>query len=205
MNIGWLVLSRIRTAVRRLCGHVSGFPNGVADQLKARVNAPICPPPARKSELDFWMLNIGVIGRKFSLTSSRTQLPVTSLPNSRLAGTFQNLWAGREQNRSLLREPEAVDFAAPVGPSFYFIRPAAVSARVMIAPTSIPRRDLGGGSGRSLRPAISGQSTPVMSGAGAGGGVIIGAVLAGAFAVEACGAASLGECIRSVRPKKLAM
>ena len=60
MNIGWLVLSRIRTAVRRLCGHVSGFPNGVADQLKARVSAPISPPPARKSALlDFWTFNIG--------------------------------------------------------------------------------------------------------------------------------------------------
>ena len=59
MNIGWLVLSRIRTAVRRLCGHVSGLPNGEADQLKARVNAPISPPPARKSaELVFWILNI---------------------------------------------------------------------------------------------------------------------------------------------------
>src|ERR1700689_306589 len=50
MNIGWLVLSRMRPAVRRLCGQVSGFPSGLDDQSCARVNAPISPPPARKSE-----------------------------------------------------------------------------------------------------------------------------------------------------------
>src|SRR6266851_6802622 len=49
MNIGWLVLSKIRTAVRRLCGQVSGFPSGLLDQSSARINAPISPPPARKS------------------------------------------------------------------------------------------------------------------------------------------------------------
>jgi len=32
MNIGWLVLSKIRTAVRRLCGQVSGFPSRLPDQ-----------------------------------------------------------------------------------------------------------------------------------------------------------------------------
>src|ERR1044072_3353800 len=50
MNIGWLVLSKMRAAVRRLCGQVSGVPIGVADQSCARVNAPISPPPARKSQ-----------------------------------------------------------------------------------------------------------------------------------------------------------
>src|SRR5882672_7456987 len=49
MNIGWLVFSRMRNAVRKLCGHVSGVPSGLADQAYARVNAPISPPPARKS------------------------------------------------------------------------------------------------------------------------------------------------------------
>jgi hypothetical protein len=49
MNIGWLVLSSIRNAVRKLCGQVSGDPSGVAAQGYARVNAPISPPPARKS------------------------------------------------------------------------------------------------------------------------------------------------------------
>src|SRR3954453_16627371 len=49
MNIGWLVLSRMRTAVRRLCGQPSGDPIGVFDQSCARVSAPISPPPARKS------------------------------------------------------------------------------------------------------------------------------------------------------------
>ena len=59
MNIGWLVLSRMRTAVRRLCGQVSGGPSGVADQSKARVNAPISPPPARKSaEVGLLIFNI---------------------------------------------------------------------------------------------------------------------------------------------------
>ena len=32
MNIGWLVLSTIRTAVRKLCGQVPGSPSGLADQ-----------------------------------------------------------------------------------------------------------------------------------------------------------------------------
>src|ERR1700682_5220200 len=49
MNIGWLVLSRMRSAVRKLCGQVSCLPSGLADQSQARVNAPISPPPARKS------------------------------------------------------------------------------------------------------------------------------------------------------------
>jgi len=49
MNIGWLVFSRMRNAVRKLCGQVSGVPSGLADQSYARVNAPISPPPARKS------------------------------------------------------------------------------------------------------------------------------------------------------------
>src|SRR5665213_971812 len=59
MNIGWLVLSRMRSAVRRLCGQVSGGPSGVADQSWARVKAPISPPPARKSaEIGLSTLNI---------------------------------------------------------------------------------------------------------------------------------------------------
>src|ERR1700709_2726878 len=60
MNIGWLVLSRIRSAVRRLCGQLSGAPSGLADQSWARVNAPISPPPARKSaETGLLTFNIG--------------------------------------------------------------------------------------------------------------------------------------------------
>src|ERR1700730_14841271 len=60
MNIGWLVLSRIRTAVRKLCGQVSGRPGGVDDQSYARVNAPISPPPARKSaEVGALIFNMG--------------------------------------------------------------------------------------------------------------------------------------------------
>src|ERR1700728_2545564 len=59
MNIGWLVFSRIRKAVRRLCGQVSGLPSGLADQLYARVSAPISPPPARKSaEVGLLIFNI---------------------------------------------------------------------------------------------------------------------------------------------------
>src|SRR3954447_10944583 len=59
MNIGWLVLSRMRSAVRRLCGQPSGGPIGVADQSWVRVNAPISPPPARKSaRFTLWKSNI---------------------------------------------------------------------------------------------------------------------------------------------------
>jgi hypothetical protein len=38
-----------RTVTRRLCGHLSGGPSEVLDQSNARVDAPISPPPARKS------------------------------------------------------------------------------------------------------------------------------------------------------------
>src|SRR5436305_9365335 len=59
MNIGWLVLSRMRTAVRRLCGQSSGGPIGVDDQSNVRVNWPISPPPARKSaRFDLWKSSI---------------------------------------------------------------------------------------------------------------------------------------------------
>src|SRR3954447_27071349 len=49
MNIGWRDVRTSRTVSLRLCGHVSGAPSGVFDQLKARVNAPISPPAAKKS------------------------------------------------------------------------------------------------------------------------------------------------------------
>jgi hypothetical protein len=59
MNIGWLVFNRIRTAVRKLCGQVSGCPSGLADQSYARVSAPISPPPVRKStEVGLLIFNI---------------------------------------------------------------------------------------------------------------------------------------------------
>jgi hypothetical protein len=41
--------SMMLTAVRRLCGHVSTDPRGVADQSKARIDAPIVPPPDKQS------------------------------------------------------------------------------------------------------------------------------------------------------------
>ena len=67
MNIGWLVFSRIRSAVRKLCGQFSGFPSGLADQSYARVNAPISPPPERKSdEMGLLIFNIQA-GAEFCL------------------------------------------------------------------------------------------------------------------------------------------
>src|SRR6202451_1859644 len=39
----------MRTTVRRLCGQHPGGPNGVADQLCARMSAPISPPSRRNS------------------------------------------------------------------------------------------------------------------------------------------------------------
>src|SRR6266404_4030218 len=70
INIGWLVLSRIRTAVRRLCGQPSGGPSGFAAQSKLRVNAPISPPPARKSAVaDLLIFNIGINGGPAQIVS----------------------------------------------------------------------------------------------------------------------------------------
>jgi hypothetical protein len=74
MNIGWLVFSKMRNVVRKLCGQVSGLPNELADQSYARVNAPISPPPARKSaeeEVGLLIFNIR-IGGQLSPNGSRT-------------------------------------------------------------------------------------------------------------------------------------
>ena len=72
MNIGWLVLSSIRTAVRRLCGQVSGRPSGVDDQSWARINAPISPPPARKSAEVGSVLIFNIHGDESALTGLRS-------------------------------------------------------------------------------------------------------------------------------------
>ena len=53
MNIGWLVLSSMRTAVRRLCGQVSGFPSGRADQsigARQRAHFPAAGEKIRRSQ-----------------------------------------------------------------------------------------------------------------------------------------------------------
>src|ERR1700738_3196876 len=72
MNIGWLVLSKMRSAVRKLCGQVSGSPSALPAQSYARVSAPISPPPARKSaEVGLLIFNIGMIAAKFSPICSR--------------------------------------------------------------------------------------------------------------------------------------
>src|SRR5665647_394179 len=102
IHIGWLVLSRMRNAVRRLCGQDSGFPSGVADQSWARVNAPISPPPARKSaEVGRLIFNIRersvakfspIIGRELSRLSRGEQTW-----GSRI--WFQNIFFEAEQNR----------------------------------------------------------------------------------------------------------
>src|SRR5580704_1233679 len=76
MNIGWLVLSRIRTAVRRLCGQVSGGPSGLADQGYARVSAPISPPPARKSA-EAGLLIFNILGDRYRVKPAGTYPPVT--------------------------------------------------------------------------------------------------------------------------------
>src|ERR1700691_4421621 len=47
--MGWRETSRMRRQVRSVRGQLSGGPSGVAAQLKARMAAPISPPPARKS------------------------------------------------------------------------------------------------------------------------------------------------------------
>jgi hypothetical protein len=46
--MAYRVLSRVRTSVLRLCGHVPTGPRAVFDQSKERVRSPISPPPARK-------------------------------------------------------------------------------------------------------------------------------------------------------------
>src|SRR6266568_9512563 len=87
MNIGWLVFSRMRNAVRKLCGQCSGVPSGLADQSYARVNAPISPPPARKS---------AEVGRLiFSIQDDRWRVQPNWQPElNRLLQSQQNRQAG---------------------------------------------------------------------------------------------------------------
>ncbi len=89
----------------------------------------------------------------------------------------------------------------------YFIRPAAVSARVMTAPTSMVRRGFGCfgfgcGVGR-CSSVVSGHSTFERSGTGADTGEADTGETAGISL--ALGEAAFGCCTRWVRPKKFAM
>src|SRR5260370_18011935 len=85
INIGWLLLSRMRTAVRRLCGQASGFPSGVADQSYSRVSAPISPPPARKSaEVGRLIFNIGDRSVASSAQLSAGNLAACHTPSKRV-------------------------------------------------------------------------------------------------------------------------
>src|SRR5665213_1652393 len=103
MNIGWLVLSRMRTAVRRLCGQVSGLPSGVADQSWARVNAAISPPPARKSAaLGRLTFNIRIDQRQPYSQPELIRLS-QSLQTQAAAIRFRNIFKVREQIRYRLR------------------------------------------------------------------------------------------------------
>src|ERR1700692_1712730 len=170
MNIGWLVLSRMRTAVRKLCGQDSGLPSGVADQSWARVNAPISPPPARKSaeggRLNF---NIGV-DRWPSPSIASRNLPACHTPGKRAGMRPVPNYFSPERN-------EFADARAagrhPCGGRLYFIRPAAVSARVMTAPTAMARRPCWRGRLGARITVASGHSTWETSGIGtdAGGGI----------------------------------
>src|SRR6266849_4328666 len=98
MNIGWLVFSRMRNAVRKLCGHVSGVPSGLADQSYARVNAPISPPPARKSaEVGRLIFSIQDDRDQFSPIDSRNLTACRSPANRRADVWFQIYFLRTEQ------------------------------------------------------------------------------------------------------------
>src|SRR5260370_20539240 len=136
MNIGWLVLSKMRSAVRRLCGQVSGFPSGAADQSYARISAPISPPPARKSA------EVGLL--IFNIRDDRSQVQPNLQPElNRLSETMQTPWPGtRFQNIFQVRNKMAGACAAVPRLTMqgdfcglptsrkrrYFMRPAALSA-----------------------------------------------------------------------------
>src|ERR1700681_3288823 len=145
MNIGWLVLSRIRTAVRRLCGQVSGFPSGLLDQSKARVNAPISPPPARKSA-EFGLLIFNMRDRwpapnyqpELSRLSQSHQTPGLPLGSDLFLARWNKMAHACAMARQITL-PGAGRMHR-CRRTRYFMRPAAVSARVMTAPTSIARR-----------------------------------------------------------------
>src|SRR5665213_1993710 len=113
MNIGWLVLSTSRTAVRRLCGQLSGRPSGVDDQSRARINAPISPPPTRKSTV----FAMGTL--TFNIRNDRRPIPppaksvLTVLPCSALTG-------GSHHRPEIIRLPRPVKRAVRDLVQIYF-------------------------------------------------------------------------------------
>src|SRR3979411_1560557 len=141
MNIGWRGLSRMRNVVRKLCGQFSGGPSGLADQSYARVNAPISPPPARKSaEVGRLIFNIQTIAQ-----SSPNEPPELSrlshLRQTHGAGIWLQInffdvrteWPRASAGPAL---PISAETSRACGTNErrkpgYFMRPAAVSARVM--------------------------------------------------------------------------
>jgi hypothetical protein len=60
MDMGKLDAMHKLTVVRKLCGQVSGEPNGVLDQSLERMRPPISPPPDKNSGCIIFLLRIDV-------------------------------------------------------------------------------------------------------------------------------------------------
>src|SRR4051794_40920548 len=176
MNIGWLVLSRMRSAVRRLCGQPSDPPIAVAHQSWARVRAPISPPPARKSAFLARSRCNMTPGGPPALHYAAGTNRLSRRANARSRFWFRFICAELEQNCGLLRR--------------YFIRPAAVSARVITAPTSIAARRGALPDLAKLGDTAIGQGIGLMSGAAAGAAA--GSLIAVAVAAATPSAAVMG-------------
>ena len=85
----------MRTTVRRLCGHVSGTPRGVADQSWARIRAPISPPPDRNSGISpFSTFRL----TRIALSTPKPMVPLTILALAHHGlGNVEQLPSGRSK------------------------------------------------------------------------------------------------------------
>src|SRR5215469_5024698 len=76
--MGWREASMMRRQVLSVRGQLSGGPKGVAAQLKARMAAPISPPPERNSGMDQGLGDMTWM----TLMSGGCPYPLSALPAS---------------------------------------------------------------------------------------------------------------------------
>src|SRR6476620_7817863 len=213
MNIGWLVLSSSRTAVRRLCGQFWAAERICRPLIGPHQRAHLAAADEEIRDIrrgyaglggqvlevlpdEFWLAGFSHMQFSRNLTACLSRL------NARCRIWFKFTSGKTEQNDGFVpatltshheTRQNGKRAALP-----HFIRPAAVNARVMMALPSIARRR-GCGGGSAGRCGV-GCGTVASSGvrSGAEGRAGFAAWLGAASAVR-------DSRIRSVKPKKFAM
>src|SRR5581483_1208151 len=100
MSMGYPVPSRIRTAIRRDCGHRDTGPSELFDQSKARINAPISPPPDKTELIKFDELDSASASAATEGTGLRRLPEVDELTMTSLAAPSLSDVASSHHNRA---------------------------------------------------------------------------------------------------------